>query len=113
MNSLIIFIILTPCILSLVLIINLLLPINKPDFSKLSPYECGMDIIGSAREKFNILFYLVAILFLIFDIEVIFLFPFATILYDISVYGYWIVFFFLIILTLGFIFELSKDILNF
>jgi NADH:ubiquinone oxidoreductase subunit 3 (subunit A) len=88
MNSFNIYIFFTPLLLTSLLIINFIISYNKPDFSKLSPFECGMDIIGTAREKFNIQFYLVAILYLIFDIEVIFLFPFASILYDITIYGY-------------------------
>lgn len=112
MNTLLLFIILAPIILISLLVINLIIPINKPDFSKLSPYECGMDTIGTAREKFNIQFYLVAILFLIFDIEVIFLFPFVSVLYSISLFGFWIGTIFIFILTIGFIYELSKGLLN-
>lgn len=113
MNTLLLFILLAPVILIALLIINLIVPVNKPDFSKLSPYECGMDTIGTAREKFNIQFYLVAILFLIFDIEVIFLFPFASVLYNISLFGFWVGTIFIFVLTVGFIYELSKGILNF
>lgn len=115
MTTFTVFIVFTPCLLSIILAINLLLPINKPDLTKLSPYECGMDTIGTARDKFNVLFYLVAILFLIFDVEILFLFPFATVISSpsISFFGFWVSIVFLIFLTLGFIYELSKDILNF
>jgi len=88
MNSFNIYIFIIPLLLTSLLIINFIISCNKPDFSKLSPFECGMDIIGTAREKLNIQFYLVAILYLIFDIEVIFLFPFTSILFDITIYGY-------------------------
>jgi NADH:ubiquinone oxidoreductase subunit 3 (subunit A) len=88
MYTFILYIVITPLLLTALLILNFLISMNKPDFSKLSPYECGMDTIGTAREKFNIQFYLVAILYLVFDIEVIFLFPFASVLYDISIFGF-------------------------
>jgi NADH:ubiquinone oxidoreductase subunit 3 (subunit A) len=113
MYTFILYIVITPLLLTALLILNFLISMNKPDFSKLSPYECGMDTIGTAREKFNIQFYLVAILYLVFDIEVIFLFPFASVLYDISIFGFWISIIFILILTIGFMYELSKDILNF
>src|SRR5882672_177697 len=113
MFTFIFYIIFTPILLFSLLLLNFLISKNKPDFSKLSPYECGMDTIGTAREKFNIQFYLVAILYLIFDIEVIFLFPFASILYDLSIFGFCIVIIFIIILTIGFMYELSKGIINY
>lgn len=114
MSSLLItYIILTPIFVVGLLSLNLILAVNKPDIQKLSPYECGMNPLGTAREKFSIQFFLIAILFIIFDLEVIFLFPFTTALYHTSFYGFWVVFIFLIILTIGFIYEFSKGALKF
>jgi NADH-ubiquinone oxidoreductase chain 3 len=113
MNTLTIFIIFTPIFVISLLLINFIVAINQPDSEKLSPYECGMNPLGDARSKFSIQFFLVAILFLIFDLEIIFLFPFAVSLYHVSFYGFWIVIIFLIVLTIGFIFEFSIGALKF
>jgi NADH-quinone oxidoreductase subunit A len=72
-----------------------------------------MNPLGTAREKFSIQFFLIGILFIIFDLEVIFLFPFTISLYHTSIYGFWVVFIFLIILIIGFIYEFSKGALKF
>jgi NADH:ubiquinone oxidoreductase subunit 3 (subunit A) len=102
------------CILVLaLLLLNKLVSVNKPYAEKVSPYECGYSPVGDTRGKFSIQFYLVAILFLIFDLEAILLFPFAVTLYQVSTYGFWIIFFFLIILTVGLVYELSVGALKF
>ena len=85
---------------------------KNPDSEKLSPYECGFDPFDDARSKFDIRFYLVAILFIIFDLEVAFLFPWAITLSDIGVLGFWSMFVFLLILTVGFIYEWRKGALE-
>jgi NADH:ubiquinone oxidoreductase subunit 3 (subunit A) len=72
-----------------------------------------MNPLGTAREKFSIQFFLIAILFIIFDLEVIFLFPFTISLYHTSIYGFWVVLIFLIILIIGFVYEFSKGALKF
>lgn len=64
------------------------LAVNKPDVEKLSPYECGMNPLGTAREKFSVQFFLVGILFLIFDLEVLLLFPYGAVVFNSSFYGY-------------------------
>lgn len=78
---------------------------SKSDIEKCSSYECGFHPFEDTRQKFNIRFYLVAILFIIFDIEVIFLFPCICIIEDISVQCYYIILIFLIVLIIGFIYE--------
>jgi len=81
---------------------------QKADPEKLSAYECGFDPFDDARSRFDIRFYLVAILFLIFDLEVTFLFPWAVSLSDVDFFGFWTMMIFLLILTLGFIYEWKK-----
>lgn len=113
MNTLILFFIITPILIGTLLTINLFIPINKPDTEKLSPYECGMNPLGTSREKFSIQFYLIGILFIIFDLEIIFLFPFAIILNQISLFGFWIVIIFIFILSIGFYYEFTIGALKF
>lgn len=84
----------------------------KPDTEKLSPYECGFEPFGDARGEFDVRFYLVAILFIIFDLEVAFLFPWAVSLGTIGVFGFWSMMLFLGILTIGFIYEWKKGALE-
>jgi NADH-quinone oxidoreductase subunit A len=81
---------------------------QRPDPEKLSAYECGFETFGDARGKFDVRFYLVAILFIIFDLEVAFLFPWAVSLGKIGVFGFWSMVVFLAILTVGFIYEWKK-----
>ena len=85
---------------------------HKPDYEKLSPYECGFDPFDDARGKFDVRFYLVSILFIIFDLEVSFLFPRALTLNKITMFGFWSMALFLIILTIGFIYEWKKGALE-
>jgi NADH-quinone oxidoreductase subunit A len=85
---------------------------NKPDNEKLSSYECGFEPFGDARAKFDVKFYLVAILFIIFDIEIMFLFPWAITLGKIGLYGFCSMMIFLFILTIGFIYEWKKGALD-
>jgi|SRR5579862_2882577 len=113
MNTLTFYLLFVPIFISVLLIINQLLAINKPDSEKVSPYECGFTPLGDARQKFSIQFYLVAILFIVFDLEVLFLFPFAVSLYEVSLMGFWVVILFLIVLTIGFVYEWSKGALKF
>ena len=81
---------------------------QRPDAEKASPYECGFEAFDDARSRFDVRFYLVAILFIIFDLEVAFLFPWAVALGDIGVFGFWSMVVFLGILTIGFIYEWRK-----
>ena len=81
---------------------------KSPDHDKLEPYECGFDAFDDARHKFDVRFYLVAILFIIFDLEVAFLFPWAVSLSSIKMFGFLSMMIFLGILTVGFIYEWKK-----
>lgn len=105
MNTLTFFILFIPVLVLVLLVANTLLAVNKPYSEKVSPYECGFTPLGDARQKFSVQFYLVAILFIVFDLEVLFLFPFAVSLYETSLMGFWVVIIFLIILTVGFVYE--------
>lgn len=89
----------------------ILLP-GKPDTEKLSAYECGFEAYGDARAQFDVRFYLVAILFIIFDLEVAFLFPWAVALGKIGLFGFWSMMLFLGLLTIGFIYEWKKGALE-
>ena len=85
---------------------------KQPDPEKLSAYECGFNAFDDARMKFDVRFYLVAILFIIFDLEVAFLFPWAAAYGKIGVYGFWSMMVFLGVLTIGFIYEWKKGALE-
>ncbi|MFN0042811.1 MAG: NADH-quinone oxidoreductase subunit A [Alphaproteobacteria bacterium] len=85
---------------------------QKPNADKISAYECGFDAFEDARMKFDVRFYLVAILFIIFDLEVAFLFPWADAFSGIGLYGFWSMLVFLGILTIGFIYEWRKGALE-
>lgn len=85
---------------------------QKPDAEKNSAYECGFEPFGNARSKFDVRFYLVAILFIIFDLELAFLFPWAVTLGQIGLYGFWSMMVFLGVLTVGFIYEWRKGALE-
>ncbi|MCG6115321.1 MAG: NADH-quinone oxidoreductase subunit A [Mesorhizobium sp.] len=89
-----------------------LIAYRNPDPEKLSAYECGFNAFDDARMKFDIRFYLVAILFIIFDLEVAFLFPWAVSFADIGWMGYWSMMVFLGVLTIGFIYEWKKGALE-
>ena len=81
---------------------------QRPDPEKMSAYECGFDAFDNARGQFDVRFYLVAILFIIFDLEIAFLFPWAVSLSEIGVFGFWSMMTFLGVLTVGFVYEWKK-----
>ena len=85
---------------------------KSPDSEKLSAYECGFNAFDDARMKFDVRFYLVSILFIIFDLEVAFLFPWAVSLGKIGLFGFWSMMLFLGVLTVGFIYEWKKGALE-
>ena len=93
-------------------VINFILSPKKPDPEKLSAYECGFDAFDDSRMEFDVRFYLVAILFIIFDLEIAFLFPWAITLGKIGVFGFWSMMIFLGVLTIGFIYEWKKGALE-
>jgi NADH-quinone oxidoreductase subunit A len=96
---------------ALVLVPVVLAP-SRPDPEKLSAYECGFNAFGDARMKFDVRFYLVSILFIIFDLEVAFLFPWAITLGTTGVFAFWSMVTFLGVLTVGFIYEWKKGALE-
>ena len=85
---------------------------QNPDPAQVSPYECGFEPFGDARKQFDVRFYLVAILFIIFDLEVAFLFPWAISLGELGAFGFWSMFVFLAVLTIGFVYEWKKGALE-
>jgi len=85
---------------------------RRPDSEKLSPYECGFEAFEDSRMKFDVRYYLVAILFIIFDLEIAFLFPWAVVLDQIGVFGFMAMALFLTILVIGFIYEWKKGALE-
>ena len=90
---------------------NLFSP-NKPDAAKNSPYECGFEAFEDARMKFDVRYYLVAILFILFDLEIAFLFPWAVVIKEIGLSGFIAMMFFLGVLVIGFIYEWMKGALE-
>jgi len=85
---------------------------RRPDSEKLSPYECGFEAFEDSRMKFDVRYYLVAILFIIFDLEIAFLFPWAVVLREVGMLGFWAMMLFLAILVIGFIYEWKKGALQ-
>jgi NADH-quinone oxidoreductase subunit A len=85
---------------------------QRPDSQKVSAYECGFDPFDDARRQFDVRFYLVAILFIIFDLEIAFLFPWAISLGSIGMFGFWSMMVFLGVLTIGFVYEWKKGALE-
>jgi len=85
---------------------------HRPDSEKLSPYECGFEAFEDSRMQFDVRYYLVAILFILFDLEIAFLFPWAVVLQDIGFFGFMAMMIFLAILVLGFIYEWMKGALD-
>ena len=85
---------------------------NRPDSEKNSPYECGFEAFEDSRMKFDVRYYLVAILFIIFDLEIAFLFPWAVVLDQIGMAGFWAMMIFLAVLVVGFIYEWKKGALE-
>jgi NADH-quinone oxidoreductase subunit A len=94
------------------LVIPFVIAYKRPDSEKLSAYECGFNAFDDARMKFDVRFYLVAILFIIFDLEVTFLFPWAVVYGQLGVYGFWSMMVFLAVLTIGFAYEWKKGALE-
>ena len=94
------------------IILNFLFSPKNPDPEKLSAYECGFEAFGDSRMEFDVRFYLVAILFIIFDLEIAFLFPWAISLGHLGALGFWSMMIFLFVLTVGFVYEWKKGALD-
>jgi len=107
-----IFLILGTTIGVVMLVAGKVLSSSRPDSHKLSPYECGFEAFEDARMKFDVRYYLVAILFIIFDLEIAFLFPWAIVLKEIGMFGFIAMVIFLGILVIGFIYEWMKGALE-
>ena len=91
----------------------MLVATNNPDSAKMAPYECGMPPASDARHKFQISFFLVAILFLVFGSEIIFLYPLVISLYHVSFFGYWTAMIFILLLAISFVYELASGALDY
>ena len=97
----------------LFLAINLLLAPSRPDEAKSGPYECGFSpVYGQTRTNFSIHFYIVAMLFLVFDLEILLLFPIASTLYQVSIFGFSIALILFIVLTIGFVLEIGSGAIS-
>lgn len=94
------------------LVLGLIVSPHKPDSAKNSPYECGFEAFEDARMKFDVRYYLVAILFILFDLEIAFLFPWAVVLQEIGLFGFIAMLVFLSVLVIGFIYEWKKGALE-
>ena len=109
---LVVFIGLGTLICSALLVAPFIVAYKSPDPEKLSPYECGFNPFDDARMRFDARFYLVSLLFIIFDLEVAFLFPWAVTFHDLGAFGFWSMILFLGVLTIGFVYEWNKGALE-
>jgi NADH-quinone oxidoreductase subunit A len=109
---LVVFIFVAALISGALLVAPFLVAYRAPDSEKLSPYECGFPPFDDARMRFDARFYLVSLLFIIFDLEVAFLFPWAIVFHDIGALGFWSMMIFLAVLTIGFVYEWNKGALE-
>ena len=113
MNKLLVLFIFIPILAFILLAINILLSPHRPDEAKVSAYECGFSVIyGQTRSTFQIHFYVVAMLFLVFDLEILLLFPIAVTLYQVSTFGFSIAIIFFIVLTIGFVLEIGSGAID-
>jgi NADH-quinone oxidoreductase subunit A len=95
-----------------IVVLSRILGYRKPTMAKMSPYECGMVPVGDARERFSVKFYLVAMLFIIFDVEAVFLYPWAVILKDLKMFGFWEMMVYIGIVLVGFFYVWKKGVLD-
>jgi NADH-ubiquinone oxidoreductase chain 3 len=109
MNNLLFLFFFVPILAFVLLALNVLLAPHRPDEAKISAYECGFSpVYGQTRSTFHIHFYLVGMLFLIFDLEILLLFPIAVTLYQVSTFGFCMGLIFFIVLTIGFVLEIGS-----
>jgi len=97
---------------SAIVTLSWLLGKRRPTPAKMSPYECGMDPVGDARERFSVKFYLVAMLFILFDVEAVFLYPWAVILRELKMFGFWEMLVYITIVLVGFFYAWKKGVLD-
>ena len=113
MNNLIMLFIFVPILSLILLALNILLAPKNPDEAKVSAYECGFNAIhGQTRSTFHIHFYLVSMLFLVFDLEILLLFPVAVTLYQVSTFGFSVAILFFVVLTIGFVLEIGSGAIS-
>ena len=113
MNTLLMLFLFVPILAVLLLGLNLLLATNKPNEAKESVYECGFNAVyGQTRSTFQIHFFIVALLFLVFDLEILLLFPIALTLYQVSMFGFSVAIVFFIVLTIGFVLEIGSNAIS-
>jgi NADH:ubiquinone oxidoreductase subunit 3 (subunit A) len=113
MNTLLMLFLFIPVLVIALLFLNYILAASKPDSEKLSIYECGFSAVyGQTRSTFHINFYLVAMFFLIFDLEILLLFPISISLYQVGNYGFTVALLFFIVLTIGFVLEIASGAIN-
>nr|YP_010240533.1 NADH dehydrogenase subunit 3 [Phellinotus piptadeniae]QTF87874.1 NADH dehydrogenase subunit 3 [Phellinotus piptadeniae] len=113
-STLFILFLFVPILAIILLGLNVILAPSRPEESKASPYECGFSVIqGQTRSVFHIHFYLVSMLFLIFDLEILLLFPLAVSLYQVSFFGFSVAILFFLILTIGFVLEIGSGAIKF
>ncbi|MGV3278164.1 NADH-quinone oxidoreductase subunit A [Rickettsiales bacterium LUAb2] len=98
-------------VIGLLLVSYIIVPQNPYD-DKDSPYECGFETLSESRNMFNIRFYLVSILFVVFDVEIVFLYPWALTFKNLSNYGFWSMIAFLVVFAIGFVYEFKKGVLE-
>jgi len=95
-----------------IVVLSWMVGYRRPSRAKMSPYECGMVPVGDARERFSVKFYLVAMLFIIFDVEAVFLYPWAIILKDLKMFGFWEMMVYIGIVLVGFFYVWKKGVLD-
>lgn len=113
MNNLLFFLIFVPILAIALLALNFLLASHKPDEAKVSQYECGFNAIeGQTRSTFQVHFYIVGLLFLVFDLEILLLMPIGVTLYQVSTFGFSVAIIFFIVLTIGFVLEIGSGAIS-
>jgi NADH-quinone oxidoreductase subunit A len=95
-----------------IVLLSTLIGRRKPTLAKLSPYECGMAPVGDARQRFSVKFYMVAMLFILFDVEAVFLYPWAVILRQLKMFGFWEMLVYVGIVLVGFFYIWKKGVLD-
>jgi NADH-quinone oxidoreductase subunit A len=95
-----------------IVLLSWLIGYRRPTGAKLSPYECGMIPMGDARQRFSVKFYLVAMLFILFDVEAVFLYPWAVILRELKMFGFWEMLVYIVIVLVGFFYIWKKGVLD-
>ncbi len=108
----ILFIIIALVLIIGIIIVSYVVTPQKPTYNKNLPYECGFDSLSDARQQIDVRFYLIAVLFIIFDLEIIFMYPWAVSLYSVDDYGFFSMILFSLMLLIGFIYEWRKEALQ-